>query len=176
MVMAKGITSGYIPFGAIQVSEPIANYFNEEELMIGLTYSAHPVGCAVALKVIEIYEKDNLINNAKEMGKYVENKVQIMKSKHPSIGDFRNTGLLGCIELVKNKETKEPMVGFNPKPEELNVINRITSKISELGMNIFIRGNYIFIAPPLCINKNQIDNGLSIISEGLKIADKECEN
>ena len=176
MVMAKGITSGYIPFGAIQVSEPIANYFNEEELMIGLTYSAHPLGCAVALKVIEIYEKDDLINNAKKMGEYVEKKVQIMKSKHPSIGDFRNTGLLGCIELVKNKETKEPMVGFNPKPEELNVINRITSKISELGMNIFIRGNYIFIAPPLCINKNQIDNGLSIISQALKIADKECEN
>ena len=68
------------------------------------------------------------------------------------------------------------MVGFNPKPEELNAINQIKSKISELGMNIFIRGNYIFIAPPLCINKNQIDNGLSIISQALKIADKECEN
>lgn len=176
LVMAKGITSGYIPFGAIQVSEPIANYFNEQELMIGLTYSAHPVGCAAALKVIEIYEKDNLINNAKEMGKYVEKKVQIMKSKHPSIGDFRNTGLLGCIELVKNKETKEPMVRFNPKPEELNLINQIKSKISELGMNIFIRGNYMFIAPPLCIKKNQIDKGLSIISEALKISDKECEN
>ena len=81
--------SGYIPFGAVQVNDAIANYFNEEELMIGLTYSAHPVACATALRVIDIYEEDNLINNAKEMGKYVDKQVQIMKTKHPSIGDFR---------------------------------------------------------------------------------------
>ena len=174
MVMAKGITSGYIPFGAVQVNDAIANYFNEEELMIGLTYSAHPVACATALRVIDIYEEDNLIKNAKEMGKYVDKQVQIMKTKHPSIGDFRNTGLLGCIELVKNKNTKEPFVNFNAKPDEMNVINKMRSKISKLGMSIFIRGNYIFIAPPLCIDKNQIDEGLGIISEALKIADNHC--
>ena len=176
MVMAKGITSGYLPFGAVQVSDSIASYFDEKELMIGLTYSAHPVSCAAALRVISIYEEDNLINNAKKMGEYLQKQVLKMKSDHPSIGDYRTTGLLGCIELVKSKKTKEPIVSFHAKSKELNIINKIKLKTSELGMNVFIKGNYIFIAPPLCINTSQIDDGLNILSEALKISDKVCHD
>jgi len=175
MVLAKGITAGYLPFGALQVSDKIAVHFDNNPMMLGLTYSAHPTACAAALEVIKIYEEDDLINNAKEMGKYMEEQVELMKIKHPSIGDFRNTGLLGCLELVKNKKSKEPMATFNAKPEELKVMNRVKTKIFELGMYTFSKWSYIFIAPPLCINKNQIDEGLSIISEALKIADEYCE-
>jgi len=175
MVLAKGITAGYLPFGALQVSDTIAAHFDNNPMMLGLTYSAHPTACAAALEVINIYEEDNLINNAKEMGKYMEEQIQLLKMKHPSIGDFRNTGLLGCIELVKNKKSKEPMAYFNAKPEELKIMDKVKAKISELGMYTFSKGSYIFIAPPLCVNKNQIDEGLLIISEALKVADEYCE-
>ncbi len=169
---AKGLTAGYIPFGALIVSDKIAAAYDDKPLMLGLTYSAHAVGCAAALEVLNIYEADGLIENAANMGKYVEQEVEKLKQKHPSIGDFRNTGLLGCIELVKNRETKEPMAPFNAKPDEMVVMNKVAAKIKELGMYTFVRWNYIFIAPPLIITKEQIDEGLAIISEAIKIADE----
>nr|MBK9650907.1 aminotransferase class III-fold pyridoxal phosphate-dependent enzyme [Bacteroidota bacterium] len=171
---AKGITAGYIPLGALIVSDTIANAYNDKPMMIGLTYSAHAVACAAALEVIKIYEDENMVANAATMGVYVEQEVEKLKTKHRSIGDFRNTGLLGCIELVKNRDTKEPMAPFNAKPNEMEVMNKVAAKIKELGMYTFVRWNYIFIAPPLCITKEQIDEGLNIISQALEIADEAC--
>jgi len=141
-------------------------------LWLGLTYSAHPVCCAAALEVLNIYEEDRLIENAAAMGKYVEAEVEKLKQQHLCIGDFRNTGLLGCVELVKNRSTKEPMAPFNAKPNEMMIMNKVAVKIKELGMYTFVRWNYIFIAPPLCITKEEVDEGLAIISEALKIADE----
>ena len=139
---------------------------------LGLTYSAHPVCCAAALETIKVYEEENLIERAAEMGKYLEQKVDELKMKHPSIGDFRNTGLLGCIELVKNKKTKEPMAPFNANANEMTVMNKVAAKIKELGMYTFVRWNFIFVAPPLIVTKSQIDEGLAIISEAIQIADE----
>lgn len=169
---AKGITAGYIPLGALIVSDTIANAFNDKPMMIGLTYSAHAVACAAALEVIKIYEDENMVANAATMGVYVEQEVEKLKTKHRSIGDFRNTGLLGCIELVKNRDTKEPMAPFNAKPNEMEVMNKVAAKIKDLGMYTFVRWSYIFIAPPLCVTKEQIDEGLKIISEAILIADE----
>jgi len=172
IAMAKGLTCGYLPFGCLMVSDKIASKFDDVYLSIGLTYSAHPVCCAAALEVLKIYEEDNLIENCLAMEKYLDNKIEGLKAKHPSIGDWRNTGLLGCLELVKNKETKEPMAPFNAKPDEMVVMSKVAAKIRELGMYTFVRWNYIFIAPPLCINEKQIDEGLAIISEAILIADE----
>jgi taurine--2-oxoglutarate transaminase len=172
IAMAKGLTCGYLPFGCLQVSDKIAAKYDDAVLPLGLTYSAHPVCCAAALEVLKIYEDDNLIENTVAMGRYVEARIEEMKLKHPSIGDFRNTGLLGCIELVKDRKTKEPMAPFNAKPDEMTVMNKVAAKIKELGMYTFVRWNYIFIAPPLCITKTQIDEGLAIISEAITIADE----
>ncbi|MEO6406379.1 MAG: aminotransferase class III-fold pyridoxal phosphate-dependent enzyme [Ferruginibacter sp.] len=171
--MAKGLTCGYLPLGCLMVTDKIAAKYDEAMLPLGLTYSAHPVSCAAAVETLKIYEDDNLIANAVAMGKYIEEKVEAMKDSHPSIGDFRNTGLLGCIELVKNRDTKEPMAPFNAKPDEMIVMNKVAAKIKELGMYTFVRWGFIFIAPPLIITKEQIDEGLAIISEAIKIADKE---
>jgi len=102
----------------------------------------------------------------------MEQQVEKLKEKHPSIGDFRNTGLLGCIELVKNRDTKEPMAPFNAKPDEMVVMNKVAAKIKELGMYTFVRWNFIFCAPPLIVTKEQIDEGLAIISEAIRIADE----
>lgn len=172
IVMAKGLTCGYLPFGCLQVSEKIAAKYNDTVLPLGLTYSAHPVCCAAALETIKIYEEENLIDRAAEMGKYMEQKVAELMKKHPSIGDFRNTGLLGCIELVKNRKTKEPLAPFNANAEEMTVMNKVAAKIKKLGMYTFVRWNFIFVAPPLIVTKEQIDEGLEIISEALSIADE----
>jgi len=173
MCMAKGITSAYLPLGGMMVSEEIAKTFDDKPLMLGLTYSAHPVSLAAANAVIDIYKEENLIENAEAVGKYMDEKMNEMITKHPSIGDWRNTGLLGCIELVKNRKTKEPMVRWNAPPTEMEVMNKVFAKINELGMYTFGRWNLIFIAPPLCVTKEQVDEGLEIISEALKIADAE---
>lgn len=171
--MAKGLTCGYLPFGCLMVSDKIAAKYNDAVLPLGLTYSAHPVSCAAALETLSIYEDDNLIENAEKMGKYLDQQIEKMKAKHPCIGDWRNKGLLGCLELVKDRKTKEPMAPFNAKPDEMVLMNKVASKIRELGMYTFVRWSYIFIAPPLIITKEQIDEGLAIISEALQIADME---
>ncbi|HMK20575.1 MAG TPA: aminotransferase class III-fold pyridoxal phosphate-dependent enzyme [Chitinophagaceae bacterium] len=173
---AKGITSGYLPLGALIVSDKIASQYDDNVLWLGLTYSAHPVSLAASLEVLKIYEDDNLIENATTMGKYIDSRMEELKKKHPSIGDWRNTGLLGCIELVKSKATKEPMAPFNAKPEEMTIMNKVAARLKELGMYTFVRWNYIFVAPPLCINKEQIDEGLAMISDAVSIADKETEH
>ena len=171
---AKGITAGYIPLGALIVSDKIAAHYNDKPLMLGLTYSAHPVSCAAGLETLKIYEDENLIENAEKMGKYVDKQVAQLMKKHICIGDWRNTGLLGCLEIVKNRTTKEPMAPFNAKPNEMVVMNKVAAKLRELGMYTFVRWNYVFIAPPLSITKKQIDEGLAIISEALLIADAAC--
>jgi len=172
IAMAKGLTCGYLPFGCLMVSDKIASKYDDAMLPLGLTYSAHPVCCAAALETLKIYEDDNLIENAVAMGQYVNEQIELLKAKHPSIGDWRNTGLLGCLEIVKNRTTKEPMAPFNAKPMEMVVMNKVAAKIKELGMYTFVRWGYIFIAPPLCVTKEQIDEGLAIISEALLIADE----
>ncbi len=174
ITMAKGLTAGYVPLGAMMVHDKIAKHFDENVLPLGLTYSAHPVSCAAAIAVLDIYEEENLIERAKEMGKYIDQKMEELKAKHPSIGDCRNTGMLGCIELVKNKATKEPMAPWNATAEQMEVMLKVKAKIFELGMFTFVKWNNIYVVPPLIATKEQIDAGMAIISEAIAIADKEC--
>jgi taurine---2-oxoglutarate transaminase len=175
VAMAKGLTSGYLPFGCLMVSDKIADKFKDQVLAIGLTYSAHPVCCAAALETLKVYEDEELIENAAAMGSYLDKRIAELKKKHPSIGDWRNTGLLGCLELVKDQRTKEPMAAFNAGAADMTVMNKVAAKIRELGMYTFVRWGYIFIAPPLTVTEEQIDEGLAIISEALKIADQEVK-
>jgi taurine---2-oxoglutarate transaminase len=169
---AKGITAGYLPLGALIVSDTIARYFDERTLWLGLTYSAHPVACAAAVEVLQIYEDEHLLDNAAAMGVYIEQQVEAMKAHHPCIGDFRNTGLLGCIELVKNRTTKEPMAPYNATAAEMAVMNKVAARLKQLGMYAFVRWNYVFIAPPLTITQVEADEGLAMIDDALSIADE----
>ena len=171
IAMAKGLTSGYLPFGCLMVTDRVASKFDDVVLALGLTYSAHPVCCAAALETLKVYEDEGLIENASAMGKYMDQQIGQLRKKHRSIGDWRNTGLLGCLEVVKDQKTKEAMAPFNAKAEEMAVMNKVAAKIRELGMYTFVRWSYIFIAPPLCITKEQVDEGLSIISKALEVAD-----
>lgn len=174
MCLAKGITSGYLPLGAMMVTDKIASHYDNLPLSLGLTYSAHAVCCAAGVENLKILLEEKMTENAAAMGIYLEEEVEKLKLKHPSIGDFRTTGLLGCIELVKNRGTKEPLCPWNAKPEESEATNRMAAKVRELGMYTFVRWNWIFIAPPLCITKQEIDEGLEIISQVIAIADEYC--
>lgn len=171
MCVAKGLTSGYLPMGATIVTDTIANHFNDKMLPIGLTYSAHSVACAAALENIGIMEEELMVDNAAAMGKYLTTRAKEMMEKHPSIGDFRTTGLLGCFELVKDRKTKDPLTPWNAKPSEMEASNKIAAAIREHGMYTFVRWNWIFVAPPLCITEQQMDEGLEIISKAVAIAD-----
>jgi taurine--2-oxoglutarate transaminase len=172
ITMAKGVTSGYVPLGAVVVSESIAEHFENEKLWCGLTYSAHPLSCAAGIATLKIYEEDGLIENAAVVGKYLGEQLEELKAQHSSVGDVRYIGLFSVIEVVKNKVTKSPMATRNAKGSELAVMNEVGKHLREYGLFTFIKANMIFIVPPLCITKAQIDEGLEIVSHALNITDK----
>lgn len=162
---AKGITSGYVPLGAVIVSEPIANYFEDHMLWCGLTYSGHPLACAAGVATLEVYEEDGLIKNAKLLGKKLGKKLEQLKKSHPSVGDVRYIGLFSAIEVVKNQKTKQP----------LDPLSEVDTFLKANGLFTFINHHIIFVVPPLCINEDQLDEGLNIIDKALAISDAQVD-
>lgn len=173
--VAKGLTSGYLPLGGVIVSKGLAAHFDNEPLPTGLTYSAHSMSLAAAAAVLDVYQEENLIENARAMGQYMDIQMEKLKARHPSLGDFRNTGLLGCIELVKSRQHKTPLVPWNSTPAPDGPMSKIQKALMANGLSTLVRWNLIFVAPPLCINESQIDQGLSILDDALHIADEYCE-
>ena len=175
ITMAKGITSGYVPLGAVVVSERIAKHFEDNKLWCGLTYSAHPLSCAAGVATVKVYEEDGLIDNAAEVGTHLGARLEELKSNHPSVGDVRYIGLFSVIEVVKDKSTKAPIATRNAKGAELATMNEVGRYLRENGLFTFIKANLIFIVPPLCITKSQVDEGLEIIDQALRITDAEAK-
>ncbi len=173
MTMAKGITCGYVPLGATITNDRIAKHFDQNALYCGLTYSSYPIGCAAALACMKVYEEDNLIENSAKMGKVLEAGLRKLQDKHPCVGDVRGIGLFWLLELVKNRETKEPMNGFNKPMTE--PMAKVAGKLKELGMSTFVRWDWVFAVPPLCVTEEQLNEGLAIIDEALSLADPYCE-
>ena len=174
LVMAKGLTSGYVPLGAVTISGELAAYFDDHPLVAGLTYGAHALGCATAAANIEVYKNENLIENSAEMGKMLRAGLVDLAEVHESIGEVRGTGLLQIIELVKNRETREPISGWNRPPSE--AMQKVAAKLRELGMSTFVKWDWIFCTPPLIISEEQIEEGLEMIDEALAIADRAFED
>jgi len=171
MTMAKGITSGYVPLGAVVVSRAIADHFEERALPMGMTYSGHPVSVAAGVAAIEVYREEKLIENAREMGAVLKAGLEELKAKHPSVGDVRSIGLFAMIELVKDRATKEPLTPWNAKASELGVMAQVPGALRERGMYTFSKWNWIFVVPPLPINATELSDGLRIIDEVLDITD-----
>ena len=173
MVMAKGLTSGYVPLGAVMVSNEVAAYFEEHTLWCGLTYSAHALACAVGVANIEVYKENKLIENSKNMGKYLRSGLVNLAEKHLCIGDVRGTGLHQVIELVADRESRKPLSGFNqPLSEPMRAVG---VSLREQGLSTFVRWNWVFSCPPLIINQEQIDEGLEILDKALDYADEYYE-
>ena len=171
MTMAKGLTAAYVPLGAVVVSEDIAAYFEDRMLPLGLTYSGHPLSCATAVATINVYKEDKLIENARAMGEVLGEELEEMKAKHPSVGDVRYIGLFSVVEVVKDKETKEPMAPWNAKPAEMGAMADVAKFLRDNGLYTFVRWNWIFAVPPLCITESQLKDGLAIIDQALGITD-----
>ncbi|MFQ5933891.1 MAG: aspartate aminotransferase family protein, partial [Dehalococcoidia bacterium] len=154
MTTAKGLTSGYVPMGATVASKKVADNFigGEEKTFNHLfTFGGHPVGAAAALKNLEIMEDENLVENSAEMGTYMHEQLQVLY-EHPIVGDVRGgLGLLGSIELVKDRETKEKF------PKEAKLGEKLTENFLERGILTRQRGETIFLSPPLCINRDEVD-------------------
>jgi taurine--2-oxoglutarate transaminase len=173
MVFAKGITSGYVPLGGVMVTGEVASYFDDHTLWNGLTYSSHALACAAGIANIEVYHDENLVQNAREMGKVLRRGLMDLAEKHPTIGEVRGAGLHQVIELVKNRETRQPLSPFNQPLSE--PMGRVARSLREQGMMTFVRWNMIFNCPPLVINRDQIQEGLAIVDRALDQADRFYE-
>jgi len=168
MTMAKGLTSSYIPLGAVGMRQRIARHFDDKVFYGGLTYNSHPMGCATALATIRVYEEDNLIENARRMGKVLKGLGADIQKKHASVGAVRSIGLFGIVELVRSQKTREPMAPFNGTSDEMTALGKF---FRESGLYTFVRWNTFFTNPPLCINEEQLREAFAIIDRGLEITD-----
>jgi len=169
ITMAKGLTSSYIQLGAVGVRRGIADHFKDKFFPGGLTYSSHPVACAAALATIAVYEEDGLIERAARTGGLLETLHAELAAKHPSVGVTRSIGLFGIIELVRNRQTLEPMAPLNGASPEMAALGRF---FREEGLFTFVRWNYFFTNPPLCIAESELREGVGIIDRALEITDK----
>jgi taurine--2-oxoglutarate transaminase len=170
--MAKGLTSAYVQLGAVGMRRQIADHFEKNVFYGGLTYNSHPLACAAALATIAVYEEDGLIENARRMGKLMSELMSELQKKHPSVGATRNIGLFGIVELVRNRETREPLAPFNGSAPEMQELGKF---FREEGLYTLVRWNTFFANPPLCITEAELREAFAIIDRGLEITDKAVE-
>ena len=166
---AKGLTSGYLPLGAVIVSEAIANYFENHMLWGGLTYSGHPVCCAAAVANLAVYEEEQIFANVELGGRYLASRLETMKRKYACVGDVRHKGLFSVIELVKDKASREPLAPFNGSSPEMA---KLAAHLKARHLYAFSRFNMLWVCPPLIIKENELGQGLDIIEEALLLVDQ----
>lgn len=170
ITFAKGITCGYMPLGGVIVSKKIAEFFDHNFLSCGLTYSAHPISCAAGIATLEFYKEAGLIAQAKERGVILGILLEEIKKKHPSVGDVRYIGLFSAVELVKSKETREPLVPFGADPG--HIMGKIVGSLIQKGFYTYSHENCILVAPPLIITEQELRDALVILDEVLGEVDQ----
>jgi taurine---2-oxoglutarate transaminase len=167
--MAKGLTSAYVQLGAVGMRRSIAEKFKDVPFPSGLTYNSHPLACQTALATIAVMEEDRLVDRAVERGELMKSLLEEMAAKHPSVGAVRSIGLFGVIELVRNRATKEPMAPFNGTSPEMIALGKC---FRQEGLFTFVRWNYFFTNPPLCISEAEMREGFAIIDRALDMTDQ----
>jgi len=167
--MAKGLTSAYVQLGAVGMRRQIADHFAKNVFYGGLTYNSHPLACAAALATIAVYEEDNLIEHARDMGVVMRGLLEELKARHPSVGATRNIGLFGIVELVRNRETLEPLAPFNGSSPEMQALGKY---FRQEGLYTFVRWNTFFTNPPLCITEAEMREAFAIIDKSLEMTDR----
>ena len=176
LVTAKGITSAYVPLGLCATTRAIADHFEEHYFAHGHTYEAHPMTLGPAVATIEEMHRLNLVERAASLAPYVEQKLQALKEKHPSIGDVRGKGLFWGVELVKNRKTKQP---FNTMADKISgaplVVDQIAAKMMSMGVSQQAWISHFVIAPPLIVTEAELDFGINALDESLGLADALVE-
>jgi taurine--2-oxoglutarate transaminase len=168
LTMAKGLTSSYLPLGAVAMSPAIAEYFNDRVYYGGLTYSSHPIACAAAIAAVGVLRDDDLIGNAARLGPVMRELGQGLLERHPSVGTVRNIGLFGVVELVRSRETMEPMAPFNGSSPEMTALD---ARLRADGLYTMLHWHQVFTNPPLCITEEQLREGFAIIDRALEATD-----
>ena len=168
ITMAKGLTSAYLPLGAVAISKKIADFYQDRMYFGGLTYSAHPMCLAAAVATLKVLHEDDLVGNSRRMGVVMAGLLADLKAKHPSVGDVRSIGLFGIVELVRNRQTKEPMAPFNGTSPEMQ---KLGAFFKENGVYVFVNWNNFFTNPPLCITEEELRAAFEIFDAGLDITD-----
>ena len=163
--MAKAITSAYFPMSALTIEEDLYQAMLEESRKLGtfghgFTYTAHPVGCAVALKTIEIYQRDKIMEHAAKVSPVFQSRLKAL-GDHPLVGEARGVGLLGAVELVADKKTKR---SFDPK-KMLGAT--AVNKMQELGLIVRNVQDSLALCPPLIITADEIQEMFDIFETGL---------
>lgn len=174
MTLSKGINNGTLPLGAVMVNQKIASFFQDKILYAGLTQFGNPVSCAAANATIEVMKEEKLVENSYSQGIYLMEQLEEIKSRHPSVGDVRGKGLFAAIELVKDKQTREPLTQWTIKNYEKKdpLMQKILAQLKEDGLYTYTRWNVLFICPPLSITRELLDEGLEKIDRVLNIADE----
>ena len=169
MTMAKGLTSSYLPLGAVAMRHDIAKHFDKNFFYGGLTYSSHPISLAAALATISVYEEDGLLERTARLGPVMRAHHEALYARHPSVGSIRNLGLFGILDLVRSREPYVPLTGFNASSDEMKAIG---AYLREHHLYTMIANNSIHTNPPLCISEDELAEGFAIIDAALDIADR----
>ena len=169
VTFAKGVTCGYVPLGGVVVSKQIAEYFDDHLLSCGLTYSGHPLACAAGLACVDEYFNLGIPEHVTKVGEVVKAQLEAMMEKHPCVGDVRAIGLFSSVELVKSKETKEPLVPYGSDPQ--GIMKGILKMLAAKGFMTYTHENMILVMPPLIITEEQLSEELRKLDEVLTEVD-----
>lgn len=169
MTMAKGLTSAYAPLGAVAMKPEIAAAFDEHAFESGLTYTSHPISLAAAVANINAMREDKIVEHAAGMGGVLRRMLTDLGESHPSVGEVRNIGLFGILELVKDRKTKEPMAPWNGSSPEMVALKKYCS---DHGLFLYTHWHTILVIPPLIITEEQLKEGIDILDKALEITDK----
>jgi taurine--2-oxoglutarate transaminase len=172
LVTAKGITSAYVPLGLCATTTKIAKHFDDHYFAHGHTYEAHPMTVAPAVATIREMQRLGLVERANNVGGYLGQKLKAMAAKHPSVGDVRGIGMFWAVDLVRNRETKEP---FNTMSDKIEgkplVVDQVAAEMMKRGVSVQAWTSHFVIAPPLIITESEIDTGVAALDAALGIAD-----
>ncbi|MBN9223869.1 MAG: hypothetical protein ABS63_08285 [Microbacterium sp. SCN 70-27] len=172
ITFAKGVNSGYVPLGGVVISDAITARFDTVAFPGGLTYSGHPLACAPGIATFEVFARDGILERVRDLGdRVVEPRLREIAAAHPSVGEVRGRGLFWAIELVKDAETREPLVPFNASGADAAPMAAFAAACKKEGLWPFTHFNRVHVAPPLVISEDDLVRGLDIIDRALAVTD-----
>ncbi|UNK71367.1 aspartate aminotransferase family protein [Microbacterium sp. H1-D42] len=173
ITFAKGVNSGYVPLGGVVISDAIAERFDKVAFPGGLTYSGHPLACAAGVATFEVFRRDGILERVRDLSsRVVEPTLRAWTEKHPSVGEVRGQGLFWAVELVRDRETREPLVPFNASGADAAPMGAFTAAAKKGGVWPFTHFNRMHVAPPLIISEDDLVRGLTVLDEALTVADE----
>jgi taurine---2-oxoglutarate transaminase len=174
LTTAKGITGAMVPLGLTATTAEIHDAFENRYFPHGHTYEAHPLTLAPATAAIREYQRLKLIEKARRDGDYLRARLERIKEAHPSVGEARSMGLFAALELVRDRETREP---FNTPGDKLAgrplVVEAVQRAAWNEGVYVFPWVSHIILAPPLIITREELDEGLGVVDRALGAADEK---